>query len=45
MNEYTNPVTIPGGFIILKLKDIKIEEKKLILKKLKQLLMQKEMSN
>ena len=33
MNEYTNPVTIPGGFIILKLKDIKIEEKKINIEK------------
>ena len=33
MNEYTNPVTIPGGFIILKLKDIKIEEKKIDIEK------------
>ena len=33
INEYTNPVTIPGGFIILKLKDIKIEEKKIDIKK------------
>ena len=33
MNDYTNPVTIPGGFIILKLKDIKIEEKKIDIKK------------
>ncbi|WP_440909228.1 peptidylprolyl isomerase [Candidatus Pelagibacter sp.] len=32
-NEYTNPVTIPGGFIILKLKDIKIEEKKIDIEK------------
>ena len=33
MNEYTNPVTIPGGFIILKLKDIKIEETKINIEK------------
>ena len=33
INEYTNPVTIPGGFIILKLKDIKIEEKKINIEK------------
>ena len=33
INEYTNPVTIPGGFIILKLKDVKIEEKKIDIEK------------
>ena len=33
INEYTNPVTIPGGFIILKLKEIKIEEKKIDIEK------------
>ena len=33
INEYTNPITIPGGFIILKLKDIKIEEKKINIEK------------
>ena len=33
INEYTNPVTIPGGFLILKLNDIKIEEKKIDIKK------------
>ena len=33
INEYTNPITIPGGFIILKLKDIKIEEKEINIEK------------
>ena len=33
INGYTSPVTIPGGFIILKLKDIKIEEKKIDIEK------------
>ena len=33
INEYTNSVTIPGGFVILKLKDIKIEEKKINIEK------------
>ena len=29
INQFTNPVTIPGGFIILKVKDVKIIEKKI----------------
>ena len=33
INQYTNPVTIPGGFIILKVKDIKVIEKKIDIEK------------
>ena len=33
INQFTNPVTIPGGFIILKIKDIKIEEKRIDIEK------------
>ena len=33
MNEHTDPLPIPGGFIILKVKDIKIEEKKINIEK------------
>ena len=29
INQFTNPVTIPGGFVILKVKDVKIIEKKI----------------
>ena len=33
INEYTSPLTIPGGFLILKVKDIKVEEKKINIEK------------
>ena len=39
IGEYTKPITIPGGFLILKLKDIKeIENEIDIEKKLKELI-------
>ena len=41
IGEYTNPIVIPGGFLILKLNDIKETEQKLdINKKLKELIRQ-----
>ena len=33
LGEYTNPIVIPGGFIIIKLDEIKKEEKKIDVEK------------
>lgn len=32
-DEYTKPITIPGGFLILKIQDIKIIEKEINIEK------------
>ena len=33
INEFTKPITVPGGFLILKINDVKIEKKKIDLEK------------